>query len=236
MNKYFAQIIKDHSKMITDFFNKLSPAGKEAEIHKQLSEVGILIEEKKQKQKQKRKAEQEKRNNKPATQNIEVLDIEVQRPKKAQRQERPSYWKEIAEFHYNSNGDVRSTMQEYKEVFEKHTSLQGYHKIKRWARDWRAKREVRRKSRPPSYGYKIDEEVYLKITERIEIGLPIDSYIMRCILVQILKNNGLEHLYEKETSFGESWASRFRKRWKLRHRKVTTKMREVPADFEAKKV
>ena len=45
----------------------------------------------------------------------------------------------------------------------------------------------------------------------------------------MLRENGGQH------SFDSAWADRFYKRWKVRRRAATTKMREVPADLELKK-
>jgi hypothetical protein len=121
-------------------------------------------------------------------------------------------------------------------VFVNNSVKQSYLKICRWLRDSNNHKEVCKSHRPPDYGAIIDKELYDQIIVRINNGLQIDVTMMRFMLSEILKKHGKEDMCSDPKRFGESWARRFRQRWKLSCRRVTTKMREQPSDFEAKKV
>lgn len=70
--------------------------------------------------------------------------------------------------------------------------------------------------------------------EGFTVGMIYDIFTIRMYLISLLKSSSQENLLRSHT-FGEGWNHRFIKRWKLRRRLATTKMRELPADFEGKK-
>lgn len=70
------------------------------------------------------------------------------------------------------------------------------------------------------------------------VGLSVDDEILRRQLKVRLENAGKAHLLWEnggKYDYGHSWAMRFYKRHNFVLRVCTTKMRELPADFEAKK-
>ena len=89
----------------------------------------------------------------------------------------------------------------------------------------------------PAYGKAVDEAVHAAVMRRNSSGLPIDSSIVRNLLIIQLQKAGKDDLLSENGGkyvFGKSWAARFMKRWKLVRRVATTKMREKPADFNQK--
>jgi hypothetical protein len=93
-------------------------------------------------------------------------------------------------------------------------------------------------TRPPVYGADIDKVLHAKVLLRMDNGIAIDNSHLRTMLVTLLFEYNLGNLLLEnggKNTFGDSWADRFFKRWNLVVRKATTKMRELPADYEAKK-
>ena len=92
--------------------------------------------------------------------------------------------------------------------------------------------------RLPSYGTDIDLQVLADCNSRRDVGLSIDDVILRRILKVRLTEAGKGELLRENGGsydYGHSWAMRFYKRHNLVLRVCTTKMRELPVDFEAKK-
>jgi len=83
-------------------------------------------------------------------------------------------------------------------------------------------------------GSDIDEKVYGQVLARMDSGLPIDEFIVHELLVaELSKANKIDLL--AKYNFGHGWYQRFATRHKLSYRSATTKMREMPVDFAAKK-
>lgn len=90
---------------------------------------------------------------------------------------------------------------------------------------------------PPSYGKEIDLQLLNDCHLTREAGLAVDDIVLRRLLVVRLNDAGKQGDLKENGGpyhYGHSWAVRFYKRHNLVSRVCTTKMREIPADFEAK--
>ena len=93
-------------------------------------------------------------------------------------------------------------------------------------------------TRLPSYGSEIDGQLLTDVHEIRSMGLPADEEVLRRYLVVRLEKAGKTGLLVEnggKYSYGHSWAIRFFKRHNLVVRVCTTKMRELPQNFEDKK-
>jgi hypothetical protein len=92
--------------------------------------------------------------------------------------------------------------------------------------------------RLPSYGTEIDSLLLDDNKATRSVGLPVDDVILRRLLVDRLQKAGKAGLLKENGgrySYGHSFGTRFFKIHNLVLRVCTTKMRELPADFEDKK-
>lgn len=90
----------------------------------------------------------------------------------------------------------------------------------------------------PCYGTEIDLLLKDQIVTRIQHGLPVDSDILRELLLVLLKAKNKEHLLVEnggQNCFLRGWSQRFFLRHHMPVRVVTTKMRDNPEDFLAKR-
>ncbi len=130
-----------------------------------------------------------------------------------------------------------SAMNDYSDCFESMEKGRITQKIKRWRQSILL--EVNPTKRAPAYGQVIDDMVYQSILGQIDHGAPVNNITLRAVLiVELTKHNKLDLLVENggQCIFRESWAKRFWKRHNLSSRVITTKLRELPSDFEERKV
>jgi hypothetical protein len=91
----------------------------------------------------------------------------------------------------------------------------------------------------PVYGVEVDKKLLEDVRIRREAGITITHATLRSMLIVRLNQEKLLHLLIEnggQHTFGDGWSKRFFKRHGLTSRAVTTKMREVPADFQTKKM
>ena len=89
-----------------------------------------------------------------------------------------------------------------------------------------------------AYSREIDVELFDLVTIRRSAGLSIDNSILRQQLLTLLTKYNLSDLLKgngEKHKFGDSWAHSFFVRHGMVLQVCTTKMRELPADFEDKK-
>jgi len=88
---------------------------------------------------------------------------------------------------------------------------------------------------PARISTKVDLQLLSAVKERMKLGLPVDAFILRVLLIALLSvHNKLSLLKENggKNTFRDPWATRFYKRHKLKRRAATTKMRILPSNFE----
>lgn len=150
---------------------------------------------------------------------------------------RPDNWKTIAR-HFEVFDNIASTMKCYAEELRYLRSLETQRvTIYRWCTQLKKERSPKHVQHGPVYGKAIDAEVLRGIHQRIEAGLTCDDNILREIVSLKLSEKGLLGLLKcngGKYTFGASWCARFWKRHKLVSRVATTKMRELPDDFDQK--
>jgi hypothetical protein len=108
--------------------------------------------------------------------------------------------------------------------------------LKQWLLDYRAKKVSHLTIRAPTYGNDIDALLLTECKARMAAGLPMDDVMLRIMLIGLLAlHNKTDLLVENggKYSFQHGWACRFWKRHNLVSRVVTTKMRILPANFDA---
>ena len=157
-------------------------------------------------------------------------------PKKAKTwTERPDGWKVVAEYAIE-HGDNK-TLKDFPEFFRDANLGAAIMRLRRWKLNNLKKTEPR-KQRPPAYGDQVEKELLEGFDQRRLIGLPVDSFSLRNILIPLLEKHGMIGLLKENggsCTFQQSWANRFCRRNEISTRLCTTKMRELPADFENKK-
>lgn len=148
---------------------------------------------------------------------------------------RPVNWVDIVE---EANAfSSRQAIRSYEEEFEGLSTKASLKKINRWQKDHKKKKNYIN-VRLPAYGSVIDNLVLLDFQRTRSAGLPVDNVTLRRFLVvHLTAADMLDTLIENGGSFSytDSWAIRFYKRHNIVSRVATTKMREIPADFEVKK-
>ena len=162
--------------------------------------------------------------------------------KKKKWSARPVYWASIVTCYNASGGNTGAGLlavrKEYPSEFHDKTDQEAYHILQRWKRDLEKGKEMMSpSSRAPAYGVEIDRTLMISVQKRIDLGLPVDAFILRTLLLALLaKNNKADLLKENggNYDFKEDWRKRFCLRHKLRFRVATTKMREKPEDYDAK--
>ena len=178
--------------------------------------------------------------NDPVKEMIDNICCEERLPKKSSRKkrklpERPENWLIIAE-HYSQWG-MRNTIRNFPAEFAERTSRSADQALRIWLADLKAnKLQSAVNSRAAAYGNPIDLLLIKNVKIRVEAGLPIDDVTLRMLLVDILESHGkLALLIENggKFTFGHGWAHRFWKRHNMASRVVTTKMRILPANFDA---
>lgn len=160
--------------------------------------------------------------------------------KKKQRklwQMRPPNWKDIAYDATVYGND--STLRSYSSEFNGVSSTATYQRLNTWKKDLKSEKvSTVQKSRVPVYGAEIDALLLADFHTTRSVGLSVDDENLRRQLVIHLIAAGKQGLLKEEGgqhTFGHPWATRFYRRHGLVLRVCTTKMREIPADFEEKK-
>ena len=151
---------------------------------------------------------------------------------------RPDHWKTIVEYYIHSGFKVESTRNMYRDFFGNYNDAASYKILSQWKLDYKNQKEMRVVGSGASYGKEIDEKLHGMVSKRMRLGLPIDNFILRTLLVKLLilhDKEGMLKEYGGIHTYDSAWADRFYKRWKIKRRIATTKMREVPADLEQKK-
>lgn len=170
----------------------------------------------------------------------DIPDVIIQARVFMKRQKRPVNWEDIADDAQVYGNDA--AIANFPDEFIGASVTAKYQRLNQWKKDVKAKKVIfayhGQHVGPPSYGNEIDLQLLQDCHLTRELGLPIDDVVLRRLLVVRLIAAGKEgDLKENGGPFhyGHSWAVRFYKRHKLASRVCTTKMRELPADFEAKK-
>lgn len=168
----------------------------------------------------------------------EIPDIIPAEKESRKRKNRPINWEDIAyEASVYGNEAAAKT---YADEFSDATSSATYQRLNQWKHDVKNKRILSSSTivRLPSYGTEIDSLLLDDCKATRSVGLPVDDVILRRLLVDRLQKAGKAGLMKEnggKYSYGHSFATRFFKRHNLVLRVCTTKMRELPADFEDKK-
>ena len=154
------------------------------------------------------------------------------------RVRRPENWEDIA-FDAQVYGN-EAALRNFPAAFAGASSTATYQRLNQWKNDIKNNKVFTKKIgfNLPTYGTEIDLQLLADCGTTRDAGLPIDDVILRRLLVVRLLAAGKEGLLKEnggKFSYGHSWAMRFFKRHNLVVRVCTTKMRELPADFDAKK-
>ena len=152
-------------------------------------------------------------------------------------QSRPPNWEDIAYEAqvFGNNSAIKSFAADFQGV----SSTAAYQRLSTWKKDLSSgKEEGTLKSRMPAYGDEIDKLVLADFHAARSAGVSVDDECLRRYLVVHLVAAGKQGLLlEKggKYTYGPSWAKRSYARHNLVLRVCTTKMREIPTDFEEKK-
>ena len=148
--------------------------------------------------------------------------------------DRPNNW-EIIALHYAQWGK-KNTIQSFQEELGGRSERSADQALRQWSSDLKSKKSNVINSRGPVYGNEIDLLLIKEVKVRIDAGLPVDDATLRLFLIDILESHYRSELLienDGKFSFGHSWATRFWKRHNMVSRVVTTKMRILPANFDA---
>lgn len=167
----------------------------------------------------------------------DIPDLLPEKKKPKVWQSRPPNWEDIAYEAqvFGNNSAIKSFAADFQGV----SSTAAYQRLNTWKKDLGSgKADASFKSRLPTYGNEIDKLLLADFHAARSAGVSIDDEILRRYLVVHLAAAGKQGLLSEEGgkySYGHSWAQRFYKRHGLVLRVCTTKMRELPTDFEEKK-
>ena len=169
-------------------------------------------------------------------QQIAPGDCDIFIPKKVKVWKgRADGWKSVAEYAIQ-HGDNKA-MSDFPEYFTGAPYATSKMRLLRWKRDF-SENKTPTRHRAPAYGEIIDLQLLEQFDIRRAAGLALDDHTLRLMLLPLLENHGLTGLLKENdgpNTFGSSWARRFYKRHNISTRVCTTKMRELPADFDAKR-
>ena len=168
----------------------------------------------------------------------DVIDVEPSLKQPKRHNHRPENWLVIGE-HASIYGN-ESAVHDFKNCFDKSLSNeQIYFKVNVWRKDiMKGKTELKKGGQGPPYGKEIDLLLLKDFDQRRDAGLSVDDFVLRKLLLVILEHFNLLTLLKENGGrykFGHGWAVRFYKRHNISVRVCTTKMREIPTDFEQKK-
>jgi hypothetical protein len=124
---------------------------------------------------------------------IEILssddDVTLPNKKKAWTQ-RPTIWADIAEFYLSVNNSIAATIKQNPNELGGNNDRQNYLCISRWVRDYKAGTVKKSVGGKPIYGNEVDKQLYRTIIKRNDLGLPMDPFIMRTLLMIHLRDAG----------------------------------------------
>lgn len=167
----------------------------------------------------------------------DIPDVRIAKKKPKIWQSRPPNWEDIASDAMVSGN--YSTIKSFATEFKGVTPTAAYQRLNTWKKDLHKERiEGTFKSRLPTYGAEIDKLILADVHATRSAGLSVDDDILRRYLIIHLTAAGKQGMLKDEGgkhTYGPSWAKRFYKRHGLVLRVCTTKMRELPSDFEEKK-
>lgn len=143
---------------------------------------------------------------------------------------RPKHWEDITDYYLQVKKDIKQVIALYNDEFEGCNIRQAQSRVEEWVRNRKVGKKVTYQVRVPVIGSELDHQLLLAVRERINMGLSIDSYILRVMLLALLevhqKLDMLKSTDGEQNTFGKCWASRFFERHKLkRPTATTTKMR-----------
>jgi hypothetical protein len=166
----------------------------------------------------------------------EIPDLRPAQKKTKLWQSRPENWEDIAYDALTSSND--SAIKNFASDFEGVTSTAAYQRLNTWKKDLGKKKKVVLNPRLPDYGSEIDNLLLADFHNARSAGLSVDDENLRRYLVVHLTAAGKQGLLKEhggKCTYGHSWAMRFYRRHNLVLRVCTSKMRELPQDFEEKK-
>ena len=99
---------------------------------------------------------------------------------------RPSYWESIADYYVESNKSIDAVLQLYDKEFEGYNSRQAKKSLNRWVQNKKNNIKVDYQRRQPVYGFEVDMQLLSAVKERMKLGLPIDAFILRVLLLALL--------------------------------------------------
>lgn len=152
---------------------------------------------------------------------------------------RPDTWRNVVR-HFQIFEDVSSTINAFQQELSHLNTWEAKRAtVYRWKSDFEKvnSQNGKRIGHAPVYGRELDTLVYDCMVQRISAGLTCDNHILReTIKNELVKQNLSSMLKENggKYTFGTNWCFRFWKRHNLSSRIATTKMRELPDDFEQK--
>ena len=133
---------------------------------------------------------------------------------------------------------TQQAIKNYREEFMGLTVKKAQQQNNRWQKNLKSRSKTTFAVRVPHYGKVIDDLVSTDFHRARNVGLPIDNVSLRRLLVEHFVAANLQGTLVENGgpySYTDSWAVRFYKRHNIVSRVATTKMRELPADFEEKK-
>jgi len=140
---------------------------------------------------------------------------------------RPQNWESIVEYYVESSHNIDAILQQNDKEFQGYNSTQAKKRVEEWVRNKKANIKVEYTQRQPVYGFEVDMQLLSDVEERTKLGLRIDAFILRGLLVALLTvHNKLDLLTTNngKNTFGDAWATRFYKRHKFKCRAATSKM------------
>ena len=168
--------------------------------------------------------------------NVRFLpELPVNTTKKTWRK-RPKYWEDITDYYLDVKKDIKQVVDLFNDEFEGYNTRQAQLRVEEWVRNRKAGKKVTYQVRVPVIGSELDHQLLLAVRERVKLGLSVDSYILRVMLLALLEvHQKLDMLKSTggENTFGECWASRFFERHKIqRPAAINTKMRIDQENFD----
>ncbi len=154
---------------------------------------------------------------------------------------RPDTWRDAAR-HFQYYDNVASTIKQFPDELQ---NLHSYESKRATLYRWKTRlikeqslqRQKSADHKAPIFGKDFDQHIYMCMDTRIKAGLTVNDNILRETVLAELQRRNLEHLLKAnggKYTFGSSWCFRFWRRHKLSSRVATTKMRELPDDFDEK--
>ena len=155
---------------------------------------------------------------------VEFLPEQPARSSTKTWSKRPAYWESIADYYSHCGKKIDEVLDVYDKEFEGYNNRQAKKRVEEWVRNQKSNKKVDYQRRSASYGKEVDLQLLSAVKERMKLGLPIDAFILRVLLIALLSvHNKLSLLkeYGGKNTFQDSWATRFYKRHQLKRRAAT---------------